>query len=147
MLLQPMQTAMSPVLRYLDGRPRMQRTMSGMTLIEVLVALAIAAIALTAVIKAASENIRGTAHLQNKTIALWVGQEVMSEVQFGLLKLSEDSAGAKNMLGQDWYWRASEEATANARIIKLNVRVYAHEPQDEDESSIIELDGYRYHAA
>lgn len=141
---------MFPVPRYLDGRPRMQRTMSGMTLIEVLVALAIAAIALTAVIKAASENIRGTAHLQNKTIALWVGQEVMSEVQLGLLKLPEDStgdSGEMNMLGQDWYWRASEERSANARIIKLNVRVYAHEPHDEDESSIIELDGYRYHAA
>lgn len=128
----------------------LQKT-SGMTLIEVLVALAIAGIALMAVIKAASENIRGTGYLQTKTIALWVGQEVMSEVQLGLLKLPEDREGeagsVMTMLGQDWYWRATEEVTANVHISKLNVRVYAREPDDDDAASIVDLNGYRYHAS
>ncbi|HTM63467.1 MAG TPA: type II secretion system minor pseudopilin GspI [Gammaproteobacteria bacterium] len=128
----------------------MQRQTAGMTLIEVLIALAIIAIALTAVIKAASQNIRGTNYVENKMIALWVGQEVMREVQVGLLSLpqgEEGEAGAMNMLGHDWYWRASEESSANVRIKKLRVRVYEHEPQDGDAQSLIDLDGYRYHAA
>jgi general secretion pathway protein I len=127
----------------------MPRTMSGLTLIEVLVALAIIAISLTAVIKAGSQNIRGTNYLQNKMIALWVGREVMSEVQVGLLKLSEGGDGtsnAVNMLGQDWFWRAQEEATANARIKRIRVRVYTAEPVDDEAQALADLDGYRYHA-
>jgi general secretion pathway protein I len=127
----------------------MLRRMTGLTLIEVLIALAIISIALTAAIKAASQNIRGTTYLQDKTIALWTGQEVMNEVRLGILKLPEDSdgeSGSLNMLGRDWFWRAADEATANARIRKLRVRVYASEPQDEDTLPLIDLDGYRYHA-
>jgi general secretion pathway protein I len=118
-----------------------------MTLIEVLIALAIIGIALTAVIKATSQNIRGTGYLQNKTIALWVGQEIMSEVQLGILNVADkrDKEATKIiMLGQEWFWQASEEASANVRIKKILVKVYAHEPGD-DESPLIDLDGYRYH--
>jgi general secretion pathway protein I len=127
----------------------MSRHMIGLTLIEVLVALAIISISLTAVIKAASQNIRGTGYLQNKSIALWVGQEVMGEVQLGLLKLTDDRDGESStttMLGQKWYWHASEESSANTRIKKINVRVYTREPADAEVSPLIDLDGYRYHA-
>lgn len=128
----------------------MPRQMAGLTLIEVLVALAIISIALTAVIKATSQNILGTGYLQNKTIALWVGKEVMSNAQLGLLKLPEDDSEGEvttiNMLGQDWYVRAAEDATPNARIKKIRVRVYEHEPEDEETSALADLDGYRYHA-
>jgi general secretion pathway protein I len=127
----------------------MPRRMLGMTLIEVLIALAIIGIALTAVIKAASQNIRGTGYLQNKTIALWVAEEVMNEASLGLLTLTTDSDEGEvtttTMLGQDWYWRASETSSANPRIKKLRVRVYAREPKDDDTSALIDLDGYRYH--
>lgn len=128
----------------------MQRQTDGMTLIEVLIALAIIAIALTAVIKAASQNIRGTNYVENKMIALWVAQEVMREAQVGLISLPQGEEGetaAMNMLGHDWYWRASEQSSANARIKKLRVQVYEREPQDEHTQSLIDLDGYRYHAA
>lgn len=127
----------------------MARQTSGMTLIEVLIALAIIGISLTAIIKAASQNIRGTDYLQNKTIALWVGQEIMREAQLGLLALSDDDADTGNkieMLGQDWYYSASQMATGNARIKKLRVRVFAHDPDDND-NPLIDLDGYRSYAA
>jgi general secretion pathway protein I len=122
---------------------------TGLTLIEVLIALAIISISLTAVIKAASQNIRATAYLQNKTLALWVGQEVMHESQLGLVKLPEGSDGdytTVNILGQDMVWRGSEEVTGNVHIRKIHVKVYAHEPQNEEASPLIDLDGYRYHA-
>lgn len=127
----------------------MPRNMSGLTLIEVLIALAIIAIALTAVIKAGSQNIRGTNYLQDKMIALWVGREVMSEVQLGLLKLPEGGDGtvnSSNTLGSIWYWRAQEDATANGRIKKIRVRVYTKEPNDDAIQALADLDGYRYHA-
>jgi len=127
----------------------MPKQAAGMTLIEVLIALAIIAISLTAVIKAASQNIRGTNYLQNKSIALWVGQEIIGEVQLGVIKLGDsrdDEANSFTMLGQDWYWRAEDKATGNPRINQIRVRVYAREPDDEDAVPLIDLDGYRYHA-
>lgn len=128
----------------------MPHKIQGLTLIEVLVALAIIAISLTAVIKAASENIRATGYIQNKSIALWVGQEVMSEVQTGALKLDasrgEDSRTI-TVLGQNFFWQAQEKSTGNPHIKVVHVRVYEHEPEDEDAAALADLDGYRYHAA
>lgn len=120
---------------------------AGMTLIEVLIALAIIAIAMTAIIKATSENIRGTHYLQNKTIALWVGQEVLNEARLGLLKLPESPdahEGQSAMLGEHWYWKASQMQTPNKRIKKLSVKVYNKQTHDEDESPVIGMETYVY---
>lgn len=122
----------------------------GMTLIEVLIALAIVSIAMTAIIKATSENIRATTYLKNKTIALWVGQQIVNETRAGVLKLPsapEDVSNTTIMLGQNWYWRANKNDTANARVKKIRVRVYSH-PVDvnEDVTPLIDLESYDYHA-
>jgi general secretion pathway protein I len=120
----------------------------GLTLIEVLIALAIISIALTAVIKAVSENIRGTNYLQNKTMALWVGEEVMNEVRLGLLKLpgtSEQTTHHTLMLNRNWYWQAGQEETPNKSIRKIVVNVFGRDPeQDEDSTPIVKLESYVY---
>lgn len=118
----------------------------GLTLIEVLVALAIVSIAMTAIIKAVSDNIRSTAYLQNKTIALYVGQQIINEARLGLLKLPGEASVLQEkttMLGSDWYWHAHEAATSNARIKKLSVDVFSHDPS-ETETPILTLEGYVY---
>lgn len=120
----------------------------GLTLIEVLVALAIVAIALTAVIKAASQNIRSTHYLQQKTIALWVGQNVMNEVRLGLIKTESNRSDQRQMttmLDTDWYWQLTAEDTPNPHIRKINVNVYTPANRDNDEASpLISLEGYQY---
>jgi len=119
----------------------------GLTLIEVLVALAIIGIALTAVIKATSQNIRSTAYLQKKTIALWVADQAMSEVRTGLVKTSSESSNDShwvNMLGVDMYWHAIQASTPNKRIKKITVNVYDKKDIGDDESPVVTLEGYRY---
>jgi general secretion pathway protein I len=119
--------------------------MAGMTLIEVLVALAIVAIAMTAVIKATTQTVRGTGYLETKTMAMWVGKQVLNEARLGLLSLPSDKLKAKTlMLGREWHWQASKEATPNKHIDKLMVNVYANEPDDEDISPLISLESYVY---
>ncbi len=124
-----------------------KRTQRGLTLIEVLIALAIIAIALTAIIKAVTENIRGTSYLEDKTAALYVAEQVANEAQVGLLKLqSQTLTETTNMLGRDWYWQAEMQATANAAIQKISVSVYKNEPETA-EAPIINLTTYRYQGA
>ena len=124
------------------------RKQRGLTLIEVLVALAIVGIAMTAVIKATSQNIKSTHYLQNKTTAMWVGQQVINEVRAGLLHLDKSSRNQKlttEMLGRDWYWQMDEEETPNKRIKKITVKVFENEDLEESDSAIITLESYRYH--
>lgn len=120
---------------------------AGLTLIEVLIALAIVGIAMMAVIKATSQNINGTSYLQNKTMAMWVGQEVMSEVRVGVLKNGHSSGNQKlstEMLGQEWLWQTEEEETPNPRIKKIIVKVFLNESDEAAESPIITLTSYVY---
>lgn len=119
----------------------------GLTLIEVLIALAILSIAMTAVIKATSQNIRATTYLQDKTIALWVGQEVLSEAQVGIISLTSDTDRIKQtrtMLGKEWYFTDAQEDTPNKHIKKIRVQVFAS--REDEASPLINLESYFYHA-
>ena len=120
----------------------------GLTLIEVLIALAIVAIAMTAIIKSTGQNIRGTNYLQDKSIAMWVGKQVLNEARVGLLVIpgAPDKLKAKTtMLGSDWYWQLSETSTPNKHIKKAEVRVYTSDIDDDDQSPIISMETYLYH--
>lgn len=99
----------------------------GFTLIEVLIALAIISIALTAIIKATSQNIKNNIYLQEKTIANWVGTEIMNEATIGLLQLPpapDKRDGDLTMLGKTWHWQAHLVATPNPHIQKITVSVF-----------------------
>lgn len=117
---------------------------AGLTLIEVLVALAIIAIALTAIIKASSQSIRSTGYLRHKTMASWVGESVMNQVQAGVIQLPADQDADDNvvtLLGEEWHWWGHSEATANTHIKKLTVNV---SDSKEHETSLLTLESYQY---
>jgi general secretion pathway protein I len=120
----------------------------GLTLIEVLIALAIVGIAMLAVIKASSQSIRSTTHVQQKTIALWVAQQALNEVRVGVIKLSGlDTINQKTeMLGQYWYTQIRQISTPNKRIMNVTVRVFDHDDYDTDDTPLIEMETYLYHA-
>lgn len=115
---------------------------NGFTLIEVLIALAILSIALTAIIKSTSQNIKDTLYIQNKTIANWVANEIVAEAEAGILKVPDppDKLSDKiDMLGQKWLWQASIKPSPNPKIKELNVSVSLN-----SNKKIIQLTGYLY---
>ena len=83
------------------------RIHKGFTLIEVLLALAIIAISLTALLKATSEDISITDRIKNKSISHWVAMQGVAAVQLGLIKihLNQEATEVTTLLGQKWYWR------------------------------------------
>lgn len=141
---------MSPINYYprSDGSFSSKKKTIGLTLIEVLIALAIVSIALTAVIKSASESIRATNYLQNKTIAMWVASQVLNEIRVGLLTLPNGEEMLKDTsmtLSKKWYWQARQEATSNKRIQKITVQVSTS--SEEEVPSLIRLESYIYREA
>ncbi len=114
----------------------------GFTLIEVLIALAIVGIALTAIIKSTSQNIRDTQYLQQKVIANWVAMRIINEARAELIDLSKSNeiSDETEMLATFWTWRATVEPTPNPKIQALHVAVF---PKDSDQE-IINLSSYLY---
>jgi len=120
----------------------MKKQQLGLTLIEVLIALAIVAIALTAIIKAATQNIRATDYLQQKIVANWVGLQVVNEARLGLLAVPAMTEGVQHttvMLGQAWSWHARQLATPNKRIAKVVVDVWR---EGGEHGRLAVLEGY-----
>lgn len=117
----------------------------GLTLIEVLIALAIIAVAMTAIIKTTGQNIRGTSYLENKTIAMWVGQRVINSIRIGILRAPnapDKLTHSEEALGKMWYWQATLEDTPNKRIKKIIVNVSTSE--EEEANPILSLESYTY---
>lgn len=120
-----------------------RQTEKGLTLIEVLIAMAILSIALTAVIKSASQNIRNTLYLQNRTLATLIGTDIINTIRVGLIKVPgapDQLSGNDQTLGQLWTWKASMNLTPNPRIRQITVDVY-HQPDDK---RFAQMESYLY---
>lgn len=98
---------------------------SGFTLIEVLLALSIIAIALTALLKATAQNIDNTHRIKEKTISHWIAMQGVSMIQLNLLTLnqSQESTQVTTMLNQQWYWRARISSTPLKKLQKITISV------------------------
>lgn len=114
----------------------------GFTLIEVLIALAIIAIALTAILKVTAQNIENTHRIKEKTIRHWIAMQGVTMVQLKLIPIStaQDSTQVTTMLNQKWYWRVHASDTPIKNTQKLTVSVSQNQAGPYNE----ELTAFRY---
>jgi len=97
----------------------------GFTLIEVLIALAIISIGLSALMKATITSTRLTQILKEKIISHIVAMDGVAMIQLGLL----DPAGGMvitkktKMLNQYWYWRPEVTATTIQDLDLIQIKV------------------------
>ncbi|MFC3907604.1 type II secretion system minor pseudopilin GspI [Legionella dresdenensis] len=101
----------------------------GFTLIEVLLALVIIAIALTALMKATTEDVALTQRLKEKTLSHWVAAQGVSMIQLGLLPMAanQEASQVTRIAGQRWYWRAKISTTALAHVDQITITVSKNE--------------------
>jgi len=104
-------------------RPPIPRS-RGFTLLEILVALAVLAIALFAVIKVSSESAANATHLRNKTFAHWTAMNKIAEMQLlGEWPALGTSQGASAMADRDWYWSSTVVETEDKEVRRIKVEV------------------------
>lgn len=115
------------------------RGSKGFTLLEVLVAVAILAIALASVIKMAAGNGANLGHLRDKTLAQWVAENKLAEMQATELYLQGRQKGKSEMAGRVWHWEveALGEAVPNLRRIAIRVK-----EQEDAEGWLVVLNGF-----
>ena len=107
----------------------------GFTLVEVMVALAIVAIALPALLMALYQQIDDTAYLRDKTLAYMVAENKLAEIRLVIgstrnLSAGKDS-GLASMADRDWYWWVETKATEVEKFFRVDITVSLDEQQQE----------------
>ncbi|WP_445776489.1 type II secretion system minor pseudopilin GspI [Shewanella sp.] len=103
---------------------RLLNSQLGMTLLEVIVALAVFSIAAVSVTKSLSEQMANMPILEERTFAQWVASNQMVDI-----RLTSDfpdigkKEGQVELAGREWYWRQEVVKTTddNFRMIKVSV--------------------------
>ena len=102
------------------------RQRRGFTLLEVLVAVTIVAIALAAIVTETSRDLYNTARLRDKTLAQWVAMNKVTEWQVtDAWPEPGVQRGDTEMARRDWYWVVRVSGTDDSGVRRLDVEVSA----------------------
>jgi general secretion pathway protein I len=97
---------------------------SGFTLIEVLVALAIVAVALSAGMRALAQGADGASSLKARTLALWVAENRLARAQLDLSAQGATAAsGDETQAGMALAWRQTIGTTPNPAFRRIEIVV------------------------
>jgi general secretion pathway protein I len=112
----------------------------GFTLLEVLVALAVLAIAMVALVEAGARQHRTRADLTETTVGTWVAANAIETVRLG-----EGWPGVGQRTGQvrmgerEWFWRMQITQTEVPTIRRVDVTVFGAE---QEERQVATLSGF-----
>ncbi len=103
---------------------RLSTPISGFTLIEVLIALAILAIALTAAVRAASVATDSANETKLRTLATWIAQNRIALVSTSaVFPPVGESNGRETMANIEFAWKQKISNTPNTAFRKIEVQV------------------------
>jgi general secretion pathway protein I len=116
----------------------MPRRRRGFTLVEVLVALAVLAIALTAVMRTMAQAIDATATLRERNVALWVAQNRLAEHQMRRDWPAADTKDGDVELGGDkWFWREQVSTTPEPDIRRIEITIRRHADSENTQARLV----------
>ena len=103
------------------------KSVRGFTLIEVMVALAVVAIALPALLFLLFQQLDGAEYLRQRSVASWIAEDKLGELRLivarqGALPEGE-IAGETEVLDQDWSWWIDQEGTEVPGFIRVEINV------------------------
>lgn len=119
-----------------------RQRLQGFTLLEVLIALAVLALAMGAAIKATSDYTSNQSYLRDRTMAMWVARNVLVEFQIRDEWLSVgERKDTREMGSQEWRWLTRISQTEEPELRRLDVEVYPLD-SDDDENPVSVLSGF-----
>ena len=116
------------------------RHSEGFTLIEVMVALTIIALSMSATITASNESSRRLGHLEKKTFAHWIAQNEIGRVLTGERGMSISAGmiqGTTFLAGENWRWQIDITNYDKSSLL-LNAQVF----EGNDQNPIDALETY-----
>ncbi|ALP54305.1 hypothetical protein Tel_14770 [Candidatus Tenderia electrophaga] len=112
----------------------------GFTLLEVLIALAILAVALAAAIKGISSHVGNISYLKERSLAHWVGMNALTELRVsGRYPSAGEIKGDESMAGREFSWVIKVTEVEGGDVRRLDVRVV---PENDPERPLTSLIAY-----
>ncbi len=113
---------------------------SGFTLLEVLIALAVVAVALLAITRAMGQQAIASDVLAEQTLAGWVASNALTEFQLNQAWPEPGRSAGRARLGKrDWYWEIQVSNTDVERIRRIDVRVFVDAAREQ---GVADLSGF-----
>lgn len=110
----------------------------GMTLLEVMVALFIFAMTGGAIMKAASEHLNGVGQIEEITIATWVANNHLNEIELERpWPIKNNHKGSAEMAGRTWYWKQVVKDTGDANFKAVEVTVSLDEDFSDSITTVV----------
>ena len=107
-----------------DARAPASCRARGFTLIEVLIALAFLALAMSAIIATVGVSIRNAGELQDKTFAHWVAMNELTTLRLApAWPAIGTQKGNAEMAGQKWDWQAVVSSTQDPDLLRVDIDV------------------------
>ena len=118
------------------------RPQTGFTLVEILAAVAVLAIALAAIVSGMARYADSAGHLKEKTLALWLAHNRLTEVALDAgLPDAGDSDGDEEFAGADWRWEMTVADTPSPDVQRITVEIRRKE-SSEDDAALITLSSF-----
>lgn len=118
----------------------------GFTLLEVLVALAIFALVAASVLTASARSVRTAAQLEERTLAMWVADNQLVELQLGETPPADGrDQGQVEFAGRRWLWQSEIQATSEPAMRRVTLWVAAEQrgvSGDLRERAVVSLSGF-----
>jgi len=112
----------------------------GFTLIEIMVALAIIAIALGAIIESTTASNRNLQYLRDRSIASWVAANELARVRARREWNSRSNRqGSVEMAGREWRWKMQIRKTDDPDMRRIEVQVFG---EGEDRQPLARITGF-----
>lgn len=100
----------------------MKRT-RGFTLIEVLVALAVVALALGALVRSAGNAADAQFEAERRSFALWIASNRLAELQLEPVLEAGQRGGRTRMGNREWRWQAEIRPAPGGELWQIDVTV------------------------
>ncbi|MBL3589810.1 MAG: type II secretion system minor pseudopilin GspI [gamma proteobacterium endosymbiont of Lamellibrachia anaximandri] len=114
----------------------------GFTLLEVLVALAILAIALASVVKVSANQSLNAEHLRDKTMAHWVAMNQLTQLQVSRRWPAQGTNTGKSEMGlREWHWQSKITNTRDDRVRQVEISVFRNSDDDASVTRLVSFIG------
>lgn len=105
---------------------------AGFTLLEIMIAIVIVALAGSAIVNATGSHMRMLTLTEDSIVAAWVAENRLAELQLEeVWPPKNNKSGKEKIAGRDWFWRQEVKKVESENMRQVTVYVMTQEGSED----------------